>query len=119
MYQLFVSPYNPLNPLINMLTSRGQQQKTNNTNCRFFVQFNKFEDGTYSETRMHSSKLRTARFSCHPEKGGVCLRGDVCLGECLPRGCLPKGVSAGACLVGLSAQGGVHLPLHAGIDIPL
>ena len=58
-----------------MLTSRGQQQKTNNTNCRFFVQFNKFEDGTYSETRMHSSGMRTARFSSHHEKGVSALGG--------------------------------------------
>ena len=60
-----------------------------------------------SETRMHSSRMRTVRISSHlrggdvSAQGGVCLPGGVFQGGCLPGGCLPRGVSAG----GMSAQG--------------
>ena len=47
-------------------------------------------------TRMHSSRMRTARFSGH--LGGAFWRGGVCMG----------GVYLG----------GVHSPLHAGIHTP-
>ena len=48
---------------------------------------------------MHSSRMRTARFSCHLGGWGVSAQG----------GCLPKGVSAqkGVSAGGMSAQGGV------------
>ena len=39
-------------------------------------------------TRMHSSRMRTVRFSCHFGGGGVCPGGrGVGLGGCLLRGC--------------------------------
>ena len=57
----------------------------------------------YSQTRMHSSRMRTALFSCHLGYGGVCpvwgLLGGVYLGCICPRdGCLlgglPRGMSS-------------------------
>ena len=53
-------------------------------------------------TRMHSSRMRTFRCSGRPfgrgvfaqGVGGVSAQGDVCLGGCLPRGSLPRGMSA-------------------------
>ena len=70
-------------------------------------------------TRMHSSRMRTARTLT--DWGGVC-RGGVCqkggclpeggclpgggVGECLPGGCLP-GVGGGGVCRGVSARGGV------------
>ena len=56
---------------------------------------------------MHSSKMCTVRFSGNPGGRVVCL-GSVCPGECLSRGRLPRGVSAGGggvCLSGVSYQG--------------
>ena len=55
----------------------------------------------YSETRMHSSRMRTVRCSgrlrevclpkgCLPKVGSVQGRG-VCLGDVCPGGCLPRG----------------------------
>ena len=59
-----------------------------------------------SVTRMHSSKMRTARLLTVPSsiQGGGCLpwgslpRGRVCPVGCLPRGCLLMGVSAQGCV---------------------
>ena len=43
------------------------------------------------ETRMHSSRMRTVRYSGRL-RGGGCLPGGVCLGGvCLGGGCLPGG----------------------------
>ena len=43
-------------------------------------------------TRIHSSRICTARCRCLLLGRDVCLgRGSVCLGRCLPRGCLPRG----------------------------
>ena len=62
---------------------------------------------------MHSSRMRTARFSgrlcvarglprgCLPK--GVCP--GVCVWGCLPRGCLPGGVCLGGCLPHPSPRG--------------
>ena len=80
---------------------------------------------------MHSSRMRTVRCSGRL-RGEVSAPGGVCLEEdCLPRGCLPRWVSAqgrgclpmvgvsaygwGVCLgrclpKGVSVLGGVHLP---------
>ena len=42
----------------------------------------------FNQTRMHSSRMHTARISCR--LGGRCLpMGGVCPGGCLPRGCTP------------------------------
>ena len=49
-------------------------------------------------TRMHSSRMLNARFSCHLRGGGVCLEGclprggGVRLGVSVQGGCLPRGV---------------------------
>ena len=51
------------------------------------------EDTDTNFTRMHPSRMRTARFSGHPGGGGVCL-GGWCLpgsgGICLGEGCTPS-----------------------------
>ena len=57
------------------------------------------------KTRMHSSRMRTARFSCHlgggclPKRGGgLSAQGGVCLEGCLPRGGVcPKRSAQGGC----------------------
>ena len=61
-------------------------------------------------TRMHSSRMCTARFSCRLGRGGevsawgvgLSAYGGVCPGRCLPRGSLPSEVYT-------------PNPLHAGI----
>ena len=62
---------------------------------------------------MHSSRMRTARLlDVSPSAGreGVSAhRGGIYLGvsaqvECLPRGCLPMGVSTGGVYPGVSTQ---------------
>ena len=73
------------------------------------------------QTRMHSSRMRTVRYSgcwgrgCvfqHALGGGVCVsqhaQGGVCPGGCLSEGCLPRGVSVQES--GLSALGGCPPP---------
>ena len=47
------------------------------------------------QTRMHSSRMRTANFSCHP--GKVSMQGGVCLGVSAQVGCPLWGVSAKWC----------------------
>ena len=78
---------------------------------------------------MHSSRMRTVHCSGRLGRGRGCqpigvsyLRGVVCLGERLPGGCLPRGMSAsgggvsakgvvclGVCLPGSVCQRGVFL----------
>ena len=55
-----------------------------------------------NNTRMYSSRMRTAHFSCHLGVGAVCL-GGLSIGVCLPRwglpgGVYPWGVCPGGCL---------------------
>ena len=45
--------------------------------------------GNFEKTAMHSSRMRTARFSGCLGGGGCLPRGCVCLGGCLPRGVCP------------------------------
>ena len=54
------------------------------------------------ETRIHSSRRRTARFSGHllgvsAQGDGVCLVGGVCPGDVCPGGCLPGGSATLPC----------------------
>ena len=86
------------------------------------------------KTRMHSSRMRTTRYSGHPRgvmdlPGGGLLRRGVCAGGCLPRwgylpiwGYLPRGFAQesvcprgvcpgeGVCLEGDVCPGGGCLP---------
>ena len=55
-----------------------------------------------SQTRMHSSRMRTVR--CSDRQGGGCLPGGVCLG----------GVCQGVLLGDLPGGWGVSAPVHAG-----
>ena len=69
-----------------------------------------------SITRMHSSRMPTARFSGH--LGGVYLGEVSACGRCLPAGGVCPGVGGGGLVPtrgvstwDVSAKGGVHLPL--------
>ena len=70
-------------------------------------------DSPTIQTRMHSGRIRTVRCSSRLPRG----RRGVCLGRCLPGGCLP-GVSArggvicpkGCLAVGCLPKGGLHPP---------
>ena len=68
-----------------------------------------------SQTRLHSSRMRTARaLTVSPSMlcaggglllGGGVSEGSVCSGGCLLRGCLLQGVSAGICSGGVCSRG--------------
>ena len=70
--------------------------------------------GTF-KTRMHSSRMRTARFNGHLYRGGVCLEGcpEGCLPGCVSRGCLP-----GGCVQGVFVCRGVLRGLPRGCTPP-
>ena len=64
-------------------------------------------------TRMHSSRMRTVRYSGRHGVGGRVYPSTACTGQGVSaRGCLPSGYLLGGCLPrGVSAQGGVfHIP---------